>query len=107
MLKLHLAPRAVSLSFARSDKPAMLRTALLAGMVWVLPALGSAGDVSGIGRAGGKPVQHAVVWLELGRPEAFAQTSRIVMDQRNLAFYPHVLVVRVGTTVDFPNSDKV
>ena len=85
----------------------MLRTALVAGMVWALPALASAGDLSGVARAGGKPVQHAVVWLEVGRPEAFAQKSRIVMDQRNLTFYPHVLVVRVGTTVDFPNSDKV
>ena len=85
----------------------MLRTALLAGIVWALPVLASAGDLSGIARAGGKPVQHAVVWLEVGRPDTFAQTSRIVMDQRNLTFYPHVLVVRVGTTVDFPNSDKV
>ena len=32
---------------------------------------------------------------------------RIVLDQRNLAFSPHVLVVRVGTVVDFPNNDRV
>ena len=85
----------------------MLRTALLAGMACALPAVAWAGDVAGVARAGGKPVQHAVVWLEVAKPESFAQTSRIVMDQRNLTFYPHVLVVRVGTTVDFPNSDKV
>jgi plastocyanin len=30
-----------------------------------------------------------------------------VMDQRNLAFAPRVLVVGVGTTVEFPNSDSV
>jgi plastocyanin len=30
-----------------------------------------------------------------------------VMDQRNLAFQPPVLVVAVGTRVDFPNSDSV
>ena len=85
----------------------MVRTAWLAGMVWALPALLSAGDLSGLARAGGKPVQHAVVWLEVEKPDRFAQAARIVMDQRNLAFYPHVLVIRVGTTVDFPNSDKV
>jgi plastocyanin len=30
-----------------------------------------------------------------------------VMDQRNLTFAPRVLVVGVGTTVEFPNSDSV
>ena len=29
------------------------------------------------------------------------------INQRNLAFSPHVLVVRVGTAVDFPNDDHV
>jgi hypothetical protein len=29
------------------------------------------------------------------------------MDQRDLAFVPDLLVVRTGTAVDFPNSDKV
>ena len=33
--------------------------------------------------------------------------QKVVIDQRNLAFTPHVLAVRVGTTVDFPNNDKV
>jgi plastocyanin len=30
-----------------------------------------------------------------------------VMDQHDLAFVPRVLVVRVGTTVEFPNNDSV
>ena len=29
------------------------------------------------------------------------------MDQRNLEFIPHVLTVLVGSTVQFPNNDKV
>ncbi|MFQ5629582.1 MAG: carboxypeptidase regulatory-like domain-containing protein [bacterium] len=29
------------------------------------------------------------------------------MDQRNLAFLPHILPVVVGTTVEFPNNDHV
>ena len=29
------------------------------------------------------------------------------MDQRDLAFVPDLLVIRTGTAVDFPNSDKV
>ena len=32
---------------------------------------------------------------------------RVVLDQRNLDFSPHILVVQVGTTVDFPNHDRV
>ena len=30
-----------------------------------------------------------------------------VMDQKNLSFQPHILVVQQGTTVDFLNSDSV
>lgn len=30
-----------------------------------------------------------------------------VMDQKNLAFTPHVLPILVGSTIDFPNSDEV
>ena len=29
------------------------------------------------------------------------------MDQRNETFVPHVLAVRTGTIVDFPNSDRI
>ena len=36
-----------------------------------------------------------------------ALTKKIVLDQRNLSFSPHVLAVRVGTAVDFPNNDRV
>lgn len=33
--------------------------------------------------------------------------GRASLDQRNETFVPHVLAVTVGTTVDFPNSDRV
>ena len=56
----------------------------------------------------GKPAPHAVVWLEVPTGTAGGPPpGRVVLDQRNLTFVPHVLVVRVGTTVDFPNNDKV
>ena len=42
----------------------------------------------------------------LGTPAAAGPKSA-VMDQRNLAFLPRVLVVGVGTRVDFPNNDTV
>jgi plastocyanin len=51
----------------------------------------------------------SVVYLESAPRGAFEQTepSRAVMDQRNETFVPHVLAVTTGTTVDFPNSDRI
>ena len=57
--------------------------------------------------ADGKPAPDTVVWLEAPAAPRPPQAARVVLDQRNLAFSPHVLVVRVGTTVDFPNNDRV
>jgi plastocyanin len=51
----------------------------------------------------------AVVYLESAPRGAFEQVEpgRAVMDQRNETFVPHVLAVTTGTTVDFPNSDRI
>lgn len=68
------------------------------------PALGA--ELSGTVQVSGRPAQHAVIWLAAtGAPAPPAQ--KVVLDQRNIAFVPHVLAVRVGTTVEFPNNDKV
>ena len=63
----------------------------------------------GIARAGNTPVRDTVVWLDAPNAPLSPRTdsARVVLDQRNLSFSPHVLVVRVGTTVDFPNNDRV
>jgi plastocyanin len=52
---------------------------------------------------------RSVVYLEAAPRGAFEQTDggRAVMDQRNETFVPHVLAVTTGTTVDFPNSDRI
>lgn len=47
----------------------------------------------------------SVVYLESTAPQPAEKT--VTMDQRGLLFQPHVLVVQVGTTVEFLNSDKV
>jgi plastocyanin len=56
----------------------------------------------------GAPVEGAVVVAEpmAGAPKP-APGQKAIMDQRNLAFVPGVLVVQTGTAVDFPNSDQV
>jgi plastocyanin len=62
-------------------------------------------ELHGTARAGGRSLQNAVVWLEAANLPG--GTGKGVLDQRNLSFNPHVLVVRVGTTVDFPNNDTL
>ena len=67
----------------------------------------SIADVHGTARAGGRAAPDTVVWLDAPNASARPQTGKVVLDQRNLTFSPRVLVVRVGTTVDFPNNDRV
>jgi len=53
--------------------------------------------------------RRSVVFLETAPQAAFEAPSpgRAVLDQRNENFVPYVLAVTVGSTVDFPNSDRV
>ena len=81
--------------------------------VWVgLLALvllgGSAREVEVLGSATlkDKPLADAVVWVDA--PDSHQDPRpEVVLDQRNLSFSPRVLAVRVGTTVSFPNHDRV
>ncbi|RPI53039.1 MAG: methylamine utilization protein [Acidobacteria bacterium] len=82
-----------------------IRVLLAAVWLTTVPVLGA--ELTGTALVSGKPAQHAVVWLEAASEPPAGQTSRVVLDQRNLTFSPHVLAVRVGTTVEFPNNDKV
>jgi hypothetical protein len=55
----------------------------------------------------GHPQANVVIWLEGGPVDAPPDPQDTVMDQRNLQFFPQVLAVRTGTTVRFPNDDRV
>jgi plastocyanin len=52
---------------------------------------------------------RSVVYLEVAPRGAFEQSpvGHGTMDQRRETFVPHVLAVMTGTTVDFPNSDRI
>jgi plastocyanin len=54
----------------------------------------------------GAPLADAVVTLA-GPPGATSGPLKADMDQRDKVFYPHVLAVRAGTSVTFPNSDDI
>ena len=76
-----------------------------------LPVL--AADTAGIGivkgtiTLGGKPATNAVVSIEnLSKEQSTTKPLKRVMDQRNQKFIPTVIAIRVGETVNFPNTDK-
>jgi plastocyanin len=50
-----------------------------------------------------------VVYLETAPRGAFeqAESARATMNQREETFVPHVIAITTGTTVDFPNSDRI
>jgi plastocyanin len=64
-------------------------------------------DVRGTALTAGKPAGDAVIWLDWPGAAARPQETKVVLDQRNLAFNPRVLAVQVGTKIDFPNHDRV
>jgi plastocyanin len=53
--------------------------------------------------------RRSVVYLETAPRAAFEQRDdvRPRMDQKNETFVPHVLAIVAGTTVDFPNNDRI
>src|ERR1051326_5241786 len=86
---------------------ARLRVLLICGLLLTGGLTFSADNVSVQGHAldGGKKVSGAVIWLDA--PDAPRPPRRAVLDQRNLSFYPTVLAVSTGSTVRFPNNDRV
>jgi plastocyanin len=79
-----------------------------------MPAVAAAGslEVRVLGRDGA-PVPEVAVYAEAadadsGAPAGAAPAAgRETMNQRGLAFDPHVLVVQTGTQIVFPNNDDV
>jgi plastocyanin len=64
-------------------------------------------QIRGVVRAAGRPAANVVVWLEAPGGPAASDAKKVVLDQRQLKFSPQVLAVRAGTTVLFPNNDRV
>ena len=72
----------------------------------ILPLLALADGCSGaVALANGRAAANAVVFLQ-GAAKPLPM-RRAVVDQRDHRFVPHVSVVTVGTTVQFPNNDAV
>ena len=82
----------------------MRRYLSLVVLLALLTGAAQAGTVSGkiSGAAAG-----SVIWVDNPSAKTEAPTTAFTMDQKGLIFTPHILVVPVGSTVDFVNSDAV
>jgi len=68
-----------------------------------------AGDVKGkVSAVGLKSAENVAVYIDAIPGKKFdPPAEHATMDQRNMRFVPHILVILKGTTVDFLNSDQV
>ncbi|MBZ5528506.1 MAG: hypothetical protein LAN71_11475 [Acidobacteriia bacterium] len=90
----------------------MSRLALaVAGFVAVagMAFTAQAGEIKGkVSVQGLKSAENIAVYVDAIAGKTFpAPAEHVVIDQKKMAFIPHVVVVLKGTTVDFLNSDPV
>lgn len=78
-------------------------------LLMYFPGSAFAGTIKGTVKVKGLRTPENVMVYLAKAPPASGDLSKaeLVMDQRNLEFIPHVLPVLVGSTVQFPNNDKV
>lgn len=77
-------------------------TLALAGPNWANEIKGKV-SVQGI-----KSAENITVYVDVIADKKFdSPKDHVVVDQRKMAFLPHVVAVQQGTTVDFLNSDPV
>lgn len=91
-------------------RPLERRTAALVACLALLHlcAARAATLVIHVQSADGRALAGAVVTARpLDGPARHAPPQRAVMDQVNRAFEPDLLVIAVGSTIEFPNSDSV
>ncbi|HUC54924.1 MAG TPA: carboxypeptidase regulatory-like domain-containing protein [Candidatus Cybelea sp.] len=85
------------------------KAAVAVSVTLVLAVAGRANDIKGkVSVQGIKSAESIAVYVDVIPDKKFdAPKDHVVIDQRKMAFLPHVAVVEVGTTVDFLNSDPV
>ena len=102
---------------AATAAPAHAAVGVLRGRVVVARPAAGATEKPGIASLGDafaavpQERRSAVVYLESATQAAFEEgaggLARAAMRQVNETFVPHILAVRVGTVVDFPNDDRI
>ena len=80
----------------------------LCAIALTLPGIAQAATVTiDVRGPDGRPLVDAVVVVDAPGAARAAPGGRYMMEQKAIAFQPHVLVVPVGATVAFPNRDSV
>lgn len=106
-----LSDRACKRRPAPTTLPGMIATCAVVACVALAstarPVANRLVSVTGTAAVAGKPQAGVVVWLEAAAGHPASERRRVVLDQRNLQFSPRVLAIRTGTTVEFPNNDRV
>ncbi|MCF6248364.1 MAG: hypothetical protein L3J69_13545 [Desulfobacula sp.] len=82
---------------------------LIIGCILILTASHTfASNISGRVKAQGLRKQdNILVYLTKTPDQAAPPKEAFILDQNNLTFLPHILVIPKGATVSFPNNDKV
>lgn len=85
------------------------KAAVAASLILTLTAAGRANDIKGkVSVQGIKSPENIAVYVDAIPDKKFdAPKDHVVIDQRKMAFIPHVVAVQQGTTVEFLNSDPV
>jgi plastocyanin len=87
------------------------RLLICSSVLWVaalLPGASLTGRVQIAAATAGRSFEGVAVWLmpvQGKAPAPAAQTHRVL--QKNKRFSPHVSVISVGSTVDWPNLDPI
>jgi plastocyanin len=85
------------------------KTVLAASLAFVVAGVSQANEIKGkISVQGIKSAENIAVYVDVIADKKFdAPKDHVVIDQRKMAFIPHVVAVQQGTTVEFLNSDAV
>lgn len=86
-----------------------VKAVMASGLTFLVAAASLAGDIKGkVSVQGLKSAENIAIYVDAIPDKKFeAPTTKPVVDQARMTFVPHVIVVQVGTTVEFLNSDPV
>jgi plastocyanin len=85
------------------------KAAVAVSITLALAGASRANEIKGkVSVQGIKSAENIAVYVDVIADKKFdAPKDHVVIDQRKMAFIPHVVAVEQGTTVDFLNSDAV
>jgi plastocyanin len=86
-----------------------VKTAVAAGLALALVSASKANEIKGkVSVQGIKSAENIAVYVDAIPDKKFeAPKEPVVIDQRKMAFIPHVVAVQQGSTAEFLNSDSV